>query len=78
MPLLLVHPLGISPLALRAVILDTVGNLADGFHFAGFHLPAKYSLRWSPRLDDVARHLGATLIFLLGTDLGAGGQSARH
>ena len=47
----------------------------DGVHFAGFHLPSKYSLRAMHHGEDnLPRHLGAALIFLLGTDLGAGGQ----
>ena len=47
----------------------------DGVHFAGFHLPSKYSLRAVHHgVDDLPRHLGAALIFFFGSDLGACGH----
>jgi hypothetical protein len=74
-PLLLVHAVFIMQKSIGTMALDAVG---DGFRRLPFGgLPAALEVLVQivrHRVDDLSRHLGAALIFLLGGDLLAGDQ----
>ena len=65
MALLVVHAIRVSPITLRAMALNAVGNLLRRRPFRGRPAPLKVFVEGVYHgVDDLPRHLGASLIFL--------------
>jgi hypothetical protein len=75
MPLLVVHAIPVSRKIFRTMALNTVFNVFRRRPFR--RLPSSLEVFIEivhHGIDDLPRHLGAALIFLFGSDLGAGGH----
>jgi len=75
MALLLVHAICVFRKNFRTMALNTVGDFLRRRPFRRLPLSVKVFVEVVHHgIDDLPRYLGAALIFLFGSDLGAGGQ----